>query len=226
MVASRTALLSAIDKIDPSVDIGLITLKECPAATNEGLFTQGNRAQLANAIKKIIPYGGTPLIDALHKIDQATRGSTDDVYALIISDGEDSCFKPEGHANVTSRHYTCNTAKKIAAENPHLHINVLDIAEQGAANCVAQETGGKVYGISNADEIDKAFAEAVNPIISKEVCTTNEYSISVLDAFKNDTLWDAIKEGKLWEAIHNDPIWVGVTQGSLWEGIKQRLGWF
>lgn len=224
MTASKNALLSVIDKIDESVDIKLLQFNQCPAATDMGTFDSNHRAELTQAIQQLSPLGGTPLIDALQRI-AADSDPTKDAFALIISDGADSCYD-RGNNNTTPRKVVCNIAKDIAQQYPRLKINVLDIAEQGAANCIAEATGGKVFGVSNAKDVDTAFAEAIKPLVAEKVCTTAPpKELPVWKSLIEGSLWDAIQQGKVSDAIDRDPLWTATREGLLWDFIRGGFFW-
>jgi hypothetical protein len=58
-------------------------------------------------------------------------------------------------------------ARDLARRKPHLKINVVDIGGSGAAACVAQATGGRVFTVSNISELqtglDRAARDALGP---------------------------------------------------------------
>ncbi|NUF27806.1 vWA domain-containing protein [Gilliamella sp. ESL0254] len=162
--SSKKVALSTIDKIQPDVNIALVTLSACPAAQTTSFYHYENRGKLKNKISRLNPLennSATPLYSGIKQASKMLDGVNHDDYILVISDGEDNCTK----ANI------CTLAGKIAAQQPHLKINIVDIAGQHKIDCVAEKTGGKVYIAQNPTQIVKQMNNAVsNMNISKPIC--------------------------------------------------------
>jgi hypothetical protein len=162
--SSKKVALSAIDKIQPEVNIALVTLSSCPAAHKTSFYSYENRDKLKNKINRLKPLeynSATPLYNGIKQASKMLDGVNRDDYILVISDGEDNCTK----ANI------CALANKIAAQQPRLKINIVDIAGQHKIDCIAQKTGGKVYIAQSPTQIVKQMNNAVsNMNISKPIC--------------------------------------------------------
>ncbi|MWN05232.1 VWA domain-containing protein [Gilliamella sp. Pas-s95] len=162
--SSKKVALSTIDKIQPDVNIALVTLSACPAAQTTSFYHYENRGKLKNKISRLNPLennSATPLYSGIKQASKMLDGINHDDYILVISDGEDNCTK----ANI------CTLAGKIAAQQPRLKINIVDIAGQHKIDCVAEKTGGKVYIAQNPTQIVKQMNNAVsNMNISKPIC--------------------------------------------------------
>ena len=82
-------------------------------------------------------------------------------YILIISDGDDNCTR----ANI------CTLANHIAAKQPRLKINIVDIAGEHKIDCIANATGGKVYIAQSHNDMIKQMNKAVADLkINRPVC--------------------------------------------------------
>lgn len=162
--SSKKVALSTIDKIQQNIDIALVTLTSCPVAQTTSFYNYTNRSKLKNKINKLNPLeynSATPLYSGIQQASKLLNGVNRDDYILIISDGDDNCTK----SNI------CTLASNIAAKQPRLKINIVDIAGQHKIDCVAQSTGGKVYIAQNPTEIVNQMNHAVSDMnISKPIC--------------------------------------------------------
>jgi Mg-chelatase subunit ChlD len=99
---------------------------------------------------------GTPLARGLIDAGEMVDGVNAAAVLVVISDGEDSCGQDP-----------CATARRLKESKPQLKINVVDIAGDGAANCLAAITGGRVLqpedGLSFEKMITRATEEALKP---------------------------------------------------------------
>lgn len=163
---AKKSSANIINNIAKSVDIGLIELRGCPAATNHGFYHPNQRKQLRAKINSMYPepdnsnFGGTPLYNGLQKAANMLDGRNRDGFILLLSDGQDSCDSPN----------ICVLAKEIARKQPKLKINVVDIGGAEAANCVATATGGKIFTANNQKQLVKMINQAVKPLTEEEVC--------------------------------------------------------
>lgn len=162
--SSKKVALSAIDKIQPDINIALVTLSSCPMAETTSFYSYNNRGKLKNKINRLTPlesHSSTPLYSGIQQASKMLNGVKHDDYILVISDGADNCTK----ANI------CTLASEIAAKKPRLKINIVDIAGEHKIDCVANKTGGKVYIAQNPTQIVKQMNNAVsNMNISKPIC--------------------------------------------------------
>ncbi|OCG57827.1 hypothetical protein A9G41_11600 [Gilliamella sp. Nev5-1] len=163
--SSKSVATSSIDKIQPNIDISLVTLTNCPAAYVSPFYNYANRGTLKRKIKKLTPTaaggGGTPLYNGLEKASKMLDGVKRDDYILIISDGEDNCTKNN----------ICTLANYIATQKPRLKINIVDIAGEHKIDCIANATGGKVYIAQSPKDMIKQMNKAVSNLkINRPVC--------------------------------------------------------
>ncbi|SCB78011.1 VWA domain-containing protein [Gilliamella intestini] len=162
--SSKKVALWAIDKIQPEVNIALVTLSSCPAAHKTSFYSYENRDKLKNKINRLKPLeynSATPLYNGIKQASKMLDGVNRDDYILVISDGEDNCTK----ANI------CILANKISTQQPRLKINIVDIAGQHKIDCIAEKTGGKVYIAQSPTAIVEQMNNALSTMkISKPIC--------------------------------------------------------
>jgi hypothetical protein len=162
--SSKEVALASIDKIQANVNIALATLSACPVAQTTPFYSYDNRSNLKNKINKLKPLddnSATPLYSGIKQASKMLDGVNRDDYILVISDGQDNCTK----ANI------CSLASKIATQQPRLKINIVDIAGQHKIDCVAEQTGGKVYVAQSPKQIVEQMNNAVSSMnISKPLC--------------------------------------------------------
>ena len=105
------------------------------------------------------PDGGTPLADGVAKGGQMVDGVRREALMVVISDGAESCGQDP-----------CAVARQLKQAKPYLKINVVDITGTGAANCLAQITGGRVFTARNADEVATMTREASKEAMGPANC--------------------------------------------------------
>lgn len=156
MVTAQQATVNVLQRLPSDVSTGLVVVDECPASRNLGRYAPSQRGQMINRLRGLSPRQGTPLADGILEAGQLVDGVNKESTILIVSDGGESCGGDP-----------CMVARNLARQKPHLKINVVDIGGSGAAACVAQATGGKVFTVSNLSElkvgIDRAAQDALGP---------------------------------------------------------------
>ena len=160
---AKKASASIINNISPNVDIGLVSLYRCPAASSLGYYSPNKRNALKAKINSMQPSeedSGTPLYSGLQQAAAMVDGKNRDAFILIISDGEDNCQSGD----------VCSLARQIAKQKPRLRINVVDIGGAQAANCIATATGGKVFTGNNQKQVASMINQAVKPMTQADEC--------------------------------------------------------
>lgn len=161
---AKKASVNIINSIGKNVDIGLVSLRTCPAATNHGFYSPGKRNALKAKIQAMTPAegdsSGTPLYNGLQVASSMVDGVKRDAFILILSDGKDNCNTPD----------ICGLANQIARQKPRLKVNVVDIGEARAANCVATATGGKVFTANNQKQVVSMVNQAIKPMTKTDEC--------------------------------------------------------
>ena len=167
LTTAKKAATDIIDKIDPNIDVGLVSLRRCPGARNHGMFGPNKRKALKAQIRGLLPKEGeenigTALHGGLRQAAAMVDGVKRDAFILVLSDGEESCDK--GKTNV------CAIAQELAKQKPKLKINVVDIGGAKAANCLATETKGKVFTANSRGQVIYMVNQAITPMVEKEEC--------------------------------------------------------
>jgi Mg-chelatase subunit ChlD len=153
---AKKGVTNVVRSLPGDVDVGLVTLQRCPQATSHGFFSGGERGALYGKVAGLRPMQGTPLAQGLTEAAEMIDGVKAPAVMVVISDGEDSCGGDP-----------CSTARRLKAAKPQLKINVVDITGDGAANCLATATGGRVLkpedGLAFEKTIKQATQEALKP---------------------------------------------------------------
>ena len=163
LATAKKASSNIINSIGKNVDIGLVSLKTCPAATNHGFYSPGKRNALKAKIQAMKPgeeNSGTPLYNGLQIASSMIDGVKRDAFILLLSDGKDSCTTSD----------ICGLANQIAKQKPRLKVNVVDIGGARAANCVASATGGKVFTANNQKQVVSMVNQAIKPMTKTDEC--------------------------------------------------------
>lgn len=157
---AKNAARRLVSSLPSDVDIGLVVLSDCPSAKSAGFYKPPERSRLQSRIGRLQPYQGTPLGSAVAKAADMVDGVDVPGIIVVISDGEESC-----KADV------CGIARRLAAKQPRLVINTVDIMGTGAGDCLASATGGRVFTASNAQEITDMIQLAASAAKGPENCS-------------------------------------------------------
>jgi Mg-chelatase subunit ChlD len=152
---AKKGINGVVRDLPNDVDIGLVTLEDCPFPRNRGFYKAAQRGALLQQVNGLRPMRGTPLARGLADAANMVDGVKADAIIVVISDGDDSCGDDP-----------CATARAIKARKPRLKINVVDIGT-GGTRCMAAATGGRVLtpgsGLDFENKIVNAAAEAMTP---------------------------------------------------------------
>ena len=156
MVTAQQATINVLQRLPSDVSTGLVVVDACPNSRNLGQYAPSQRGQMINQLRGLAPRQGTPLADGILEAGGLVDGVNKESTILLVSDGGESCGGDP-----------CMVARNLARQKPHLKINVVDIGGTGAANCVAEATGGRVYPVSSIAElnsgVDRAAKDALGP---------------------------------------------------------------
>lgn len=147
--AAQRSVSTVVSSLPLDVDVGLTVLEDCPRASDFGFFGASQRQRLLQGVNQLMPRRGTPLANGLWIAGQKVDGVRAPAVVVVISDGEDSC-----------RQDPCAVARRLKAQKPQLQINVVDITGDGAANCLAKSTGGRVLSSTSGMPMDQMIREA------------------------------------------------------------------
>ena len=159
MVTAQQATIDVLQRLPSDVSSGLVVVDACPAARNMGRYAPSQRGQMINQLRGLRPHQGTPLADGILEAGRLVDGVNKESTILLVSDGGESCGGDP-----------CMVAQSLARQKPHLKINVVDIGGSGAAACVAQATGGKVYRVSNISELNAGMNRAAQDALGPSTC--------------------------------------------------------
>ncbi len=159
MVTAQQATVDVLQRLPSDVGTGLVVVDACPAARNMGRYAPTQRGQMINQLRGLRPHQGTPLADGILEAGRLVDGVNKESTILLVSDGGESCGGDP-----------CMVAQNLARQKPHLKINVVDIGGSGAAACVAQATGGKVYSVSNISELNAGINRAAQDALGPSTC--------------------------------------------------------
>jgi hypothetical protein len=160
IVTAKQATVNVIQRLPKDVGTGLVVVDQCPGgARNLGRFSPSQRGQMISRLNQLSPHQGTPLADGLLQGGELADGVTRQSTILLVSDGEESCGGDP-----------CFVARNLKRKKPHLKINVIDIGGTGAASCAAEITGGKVYTVSNVNELNTAVERAAQESLGPAHC--------------------------------------------------------
>lgn len=157
MSLAKAAVQTVLKSLPKDVSVGVVLIEDCPAARSIGFFSPSKRADLLSRMEAIQSVGSTPLADSVARAGAMLDGANRDAYMLVISDGEESCNGDP-----------CAVAAQLAAAKPRLKINVVDIMNVGAGNCLARATGGKVFPATQAKQVAVRMREAVQDLIGPD----------------------------------------------------------
>jgi hypothetical protein len=159
MEVAKRSVEQVVRSLPQDVDIGLAIVADCPHASDQGLFGAGQRPRLLQIVKGLTPMRGTPLGHGIALGGDKVDGVRAEALMLVVSDGVDSCGADP-----------CAVARQLKARKPKLKINVVDIAGNGATDCIAQVTGGRVLSTNSGMPIDRLIREAASDVQKPTHC--------------------------------------------------------
>ena len=152
-LAHRSAK-QVIDEVPKDMDISLVSAATCQQVFVSAALPFAQRNVLKQAIDKIQPVGKTALAEALEKAGKLVDGVDRDAIIVLITDGEETCGGDP-----------CEVARQLKLKKPRLQVNVVDIMNTGAGNCIASNTGGAVYAVNNTHEFNEMMSQAIKEYI-------------------------------------------------------------
>lgn len=159
MTAAKGAAITTVQRAPSDANIGLVRIEGGCSARSAGFYSPSQRPALQAQLAAMSPNGGTPLADGVAKGGQMVDGVNREALMVVISDGAESCGRDP-----------CAVARQLKQAKPYLKINVVDITGTGAASCLAQITGGRVFTARNATEVAQMTREASKDAMAPENC--------------------------------------------------------
>ncbi|WP_338803486.1 VWA domain-containing protein [Xenorhabdus griffiniae] len=154
ITVAKQSAKKIIDKLPSDMAISLVAASDCQRISTSSSLTSAQRLALKRTIDRIEPYGKTPLALALETAGSLVDGVDRDAIILLISDGDETCGGDP-----------CAVANALKKQKPRLQVNVVDIMHTGAGNCIAKQTGGKVFAANNASQFTQVINQAIQEYI-------------------------------------------------------------
>ena len=107
--------------------------------------------------------GGTPLASSLEEAASQVDGRDRDAVIVMFIDGADGCNRD-----------VCSVSRTIAREQPRLRVNVVNISDSDSSDCIADNTGGRVYSAENAEQVAQMLRDATEEVSQSARCSTPE----------------------------------------------------
>lgn len=159
LAVAKNAFGGMIGSLHPDIDMRLITFAGCDRQVDQGVFAHAERQQLLAGLQNITANEGTPLAASLEKAASLVDGRRRDAVVVMFIDGEDGCERD-----------VCAVSRRIAREQPRLRVNVVNIGESTLSNCIAENTGGRVYSASSEQEVSRILLQASEEVSSAAQC--------------------------------------------------------
>ncbi|MFJ4143157.1 hypothetical protein [Pseudomonas sp. NPDC089734] len=159
MTIAKQSFASMIDQLHPDIDTRLITFQGCNSTVDQGVFSHNARPRLIAGVNRLQADQGTPLAASLAQAASKVDGRFKDAVVVMFVDGEDGC---EQNA--------CEVSARIASQQPRLRVNVVNISDSALSNCIAENTGGRVYAAKEPAEVQRMLREAMDEVSSQPNC--------------------------------------------------------
>lgn len=165
MSAAQQAFDDVIDAVPDQVRLGIRTLgatypgddKSIGCKDSRLLYPIGpvDRTEAKTAVATLRPTGWTPIGYALRKADKDLGESGGTRRIVLITDGEDSCGKPD----------PCDVARELAAHGTHLVIDTLGLTSDAGTreqlSCIARATGGTYTAVQHTAQLTDRLQQLV-----------------------------------------------------------------
>lgn len=159
MDVAKQSLTQMVKDLHPAIDMRLVTFNGCRTPVDHGVFGKAQRPALIRGIQGLKADDGTALSASLEMAASSMNGRDRDGVIVMFADGEDGCGR-----NI------CEVAQRIAQDQPRLKVNLINISTNSLADCVAQRTGGQVYSVNNASQLDIALEQASQEVSANTNC--------------------------------------------------------
>lgn len=159
LTVAKQAIGTMVGHLHRNIDTRLITFQGCERTVDHGVFVSNARQQLITGVNQLDADDGTPLTASLIQAASKVDGRFKDAVVVMFIDGKDGCDQ-----NI------CEVSARIASQQPRLRVNLVNISDSGLSNCVAENTGGRVYAASEASEVQRVLREATEEVASSPDC--------------------------------------------------------
>jgi hypothetical protein len=156
---AKQSLARMVDNLQPQIDTRFMAFAGCNSVVDYGLFAQNKRAGLIRGINGLKAAGGTPLAASLAQAASTVDGRNRDAVVVMFIDGIDNCQQD-----------ACAVSREIAQKQPRLKVNVVNIGQNALSNCMAENTGGRVYVSSDAAKLRDMLQQASQEVSKVAGC--------------------------------------------------------
>jgi hypothetical protein len=156
---AKVSLAKMINNLQPQIDMRFMAFEGCGRVADYGLFPTPQRSQLIRGINGLKADYGTPLAESLAQAASTVDGRNRDAYIVMFIDGQDNCQQD-----------ACAVSRRIAQDQPKLKVNVVNIGKNALSNCMAENTGGRIYASRDAIELKDMLQEASKEVLKIPGC--------------------------------------------------------
>jgi hypothetical protein len=156
---AKQSLERMINNIQPEIDTRFMAFQGCNSVVDYGLFPKSKRKNLIAGINGLTADQGTPLAQSLVQAAARVDGRNRDAVVVMFIDGEDNCQQD-----------VCAVSRQIAQGQPRLKVNVVNIGENALSNCIAENTGGRVYVGQDAVKLRDMLRQASREVSKVTGC--------------------------------------------------------
>jgi DNA polymerase-3 subunit gamma/tau len=156
---AKQSLERMINNIQPEIDTRFMAFQGCNRVVDYGLFPNSKRKNLIAGINGLSADQGTPLAQSLVQAAARVDGRSRDAVVVMFIDGEDNCQQD-----------VCAVSRQIAQSQPRLKVNVVNIGENALSNCIAENTGGRVYVGQDAVKLRDMLRQASREVSKVTGC--------------------------------------------------------
>lgn len=164
---AREVVAELIGEWNPATNLGLVAYghrREGDCTDIEAVIPVGpvDTAAFINRVNGLTPRGKTPLSKAVLSAATALSYTDRPATVILVSDGIESC-------NADPCELSQALEKAGVAFTAHvIGFDVADPTDQAQLSCIAENTGGRFYTASNADELGEALRAVAAPAPAPE----------------------------------------------------------
>lgn len=160
MSIAKQALSQVVDNMHPAITTNVLTFGKCGQTFHQGTYNSSQRGSLAKMVQSLPADAATPIAHSLRHAASLVNGKDNDAVVLLFVDGEDGCGED-----------VCQVSSELQQQKPRLRVNVVNISDKPMSNCIAENTGGRVYAAKDASTLVAHLTAAANEVMNKEDCS-------------------------------------------------------
>ena len=160
MTIAKQALSQVVQNMHPAITTNVLTFGQCGQIFHQGAYNSAQRGSLAKMVQSLPANAATPIAQSLRHAARLVDGKDNDAVVLLFVDGEDGCGED-----------VCQASRELHQQKPRLRVNVVNISDKPMSNCIAENTGGRVYAAKDASTLVTHLTAAANEVMNKEDCS-------------------------------------------------------